>query len=116
VLGIFTNASKINSLKSPSLEPKMTRYQQLHTTQHFLKIQTVIKRQHLRGKVAQACNPSYSGDGDQEDHSLRPAPGKKKFTRPPSQPTEIWALWHVAVIPAVPEAYIGDSQSRPAWA
>jgi hypothetical protein len=23
--------------------------------------------------VAHACNPSYSGDRDQEDHSLKPA-------------------------------------------
>jgi hypothetical protein len=26
--------------------------------------------------VAQACNPSYSGGGDQEDHGLKPFPGK----------------------------------------
>jgi hypothetical protein len=24
-------------------------------------------------EVAQACNPSYSGDRDQEDHGLKPA-------------------------------------------
>jgi hypothetical protein len=26
--------------------------------------------------VSHAYNPSYSGGGDQEDHSLKPAPGK----------------------------------------
>jgi hypothetical protein len=27
--------------------------------------------------VAHACNPSYSGGRDQEDHNLKPASGKK---------------------------------------
>jgi hypothetical protein len=27
--------------------------------------------------VTHACNPSYSGGRDQEDHSLKPAPGKQ---------------------------------------
>jgi hypothetical protein len=31
--------------------------------------------------VAHACNPSYSGGRDQEDHGLNPAPGKQ-FVRP----------------------------------
>jgi hypothetical protein len=31
--------------------------------------------------VAHSCNPSYSGDGDEEDHSSKPAPGKQ-FPRP----------------------------------
>jgi hypothetical protein len=30
--------------------------------------------------VAQACNPSYLGGGDHEDHSSRPA--QSKFMRP----------------------------------
>jgi hypothetical protein len=34
--------------------------------------------------VAQACNPSYSGSEDGEDHSLRPAQAKR--STPPSQP------------------------------
>jgi hypothetical protein len=31
--------------------------------------------------VTYAWNPNYSGGRDQEDHSLKPAPGKQ-FTRP----------------------------------
>jgi hypothetical protein len=31
--------------------------------------------------VAHACNPSYLGDRDQEDHGLKPGLGKQ-FTRP----------------------------------
>jgi hypothetical protein len=34
-----------------------------------------------QAQVAHACNPSYSGDKDQEDHSSKPAQGKK-FLRP----------------------------------
>jgi hypothetical protein len=29
------------------------------------------------GTVTEACNPSYSGGGDQEDHYLKPAQTKK---------------------------------------
>jgi hypothetical protein len=32
--------------------------------------------------VADACNPSYSGGRDQEDHGLKPARAKKKFAKP----------------------------------
>jgi hypothetical protein len=35
--------------------------------------------------VANACNPSYLGGGDQEDHCLKPALGKK-FMKPLSLP------------------------------
>jgi hypothetical protein len=31
--------------------------------------------------VAHACNPSYSGGSDQEDHGLKTTPGKQ-FARP----------------------------------
>jgi hypothetical protein len=37
----------------------------------------LFQRKHLsQALVAHACNPSYSGDSDQEDHSSKPALGK----------------------------------------
>jgi hypothetical protein len=36
----------------------------------------LMKRPAKLGTVAQACNPSYSGGRDQEDHSSKPAPDK----------------------------------------
>jgi hypothetical protein len=41
--------------------------------------------QSIRGMVVLFCNPSYTGDGDQEDHGLRPA-GPRKFIRTPFKP------------------------------
>jgi hypothetical protein len=32
-----------------------------------------LKHTHMPGAGAQACNPSYSGGRDQEDHGLEPA-------------------------------------------
>jgi hypothetical protein len=32
-----------------------------------------IKKQWEPSMVTQACNPNYSGDGDQEDHGSKPA-------------------------------------------
>jgi hypothetical protein len=42
----------------------------------FIKIETL-------NMVAQACNPSFMGGGDWEDHGSRPSQ-EKKFMRPPS--------------------------------
>jgi hypothetical protein len=39
------------------------------------------KGQGKLGTVAHACNPSYSGDRDQEDHGSKPALGRE-LTRP----------------------------------
>jgi hypothetical protein len=36
-------------------------------------IELVVKRFLWPEAVTQACNPSYSGGRDQEDHNLRPA-------------------------------------------
>jgi hypothetical protein len=38
---------------------------------------TVINWPHSQAPVAHACNPSYSGDRDQEDHGSKPAYHKK---------------------------------------
>jgi hypothetical protein len=38
----------------------------------FTQLQEMALKKKNRAEF-HACNPSYSGDGDQEDHSLRPA-------------------------------------------
>jgi hypothetical protein len=35
----------------------------------------VLKWGDSQALVAHACNPTYKGDRDQEDHSSKPAPG-----------------------------------------
>jgi hypothetical protein len=51
-----------------------------------------------------ACNPSYPGGRDTEDHSLRPI--WQKVSETPSQQTSpVW--WYTPVIPATLEAQVG---------
>jgi hypothetical protein len=44
------------------------------------------------GTEAHAYKPSYSGDGDWENHGLRPAQGEKVSKTTPQQKSQ--ALWH----------------------
>jgi hypothetical protein len=57
----------------------------MYPTQHHKKgkkinkisfSQTVLKKKKDWVLVAHACNPSYSGGSNQEDHSSKPALGK----------------------------------------
>jgi hypothetical protein len=43
-------------------------------------IYVTINKGRMSVMVAHTCNPSFSGDRDQEDCGLKPAPGKE-FTR-----------------------------------
>jgi hypothetical protein len=40
---------------------------------NFYTVKRVIKNSGGRAPVAHACNPTYSGGRDQEDHDLKPA-------------------------------------------
>jgi hypothetical protein len=56
-----------------------------------------VRRDPRAGAMAHACNPSYSGGRDQEDHGSKPAPGKW-FERPcclPLEPQDSAAPWGV---------------------
>jgi hypothetical protein len=43
---------------------------------NYLKTKGLKNEAYCWVPVAHACNPSYSGGRDQEDHGLKPAPGK----------------------------------------
>jgi hypothetical protein len=60
--------------------------------------QDYTKKAFWLGAVFHICNPSYLGDGDQEDHGLRPAQGKA--SRGPIS-TNGWMQWSIPVIPAM---------------
>jgi hypothetical protein len=47
-----------------------------HKPQVLTRSSLVSSRSADRAPVAHTCNPSYSGGRDQEDHGLRPVPGK----------------------------------------
>jgi hypothetical protein len=51
--------------------------------------------------VTQACNPSYLGNGLQEDHGSKSH--KQKICKTPIS-TNCWAWWHAFVIPAIWES------------
>jgi hypothetical protein len=48
----------------------------IKTEGHLQKFQDLLVDQELPVPVAHACNPSYSGGRDQDDHGKKPTPGK----------------------------------------
>jgi hypothetical protein len=53
------------------------KMKELKPTEMLINFNIILKNFILgQAPVAHACNPSYSGGRDQEDHSSQPAPGK----------------------------------------
>jgi hypothetical protein len=63
--------------------------------------------------VAHACNPSYSGDRDRR--IMAQDQPKQKVSETLCQETS-QAWWYTSVIPATPEAEVGDCSIKLAWA
>jgi hypothetical protein len=53
--------------------------------------------------VQEACNPDYSGRGDQEYHSSR-LTWDKQLARPHLNQLKSWVWWYIPVIPAIRKA------------
>jgi hypothetical protein len=64
------------------------------------------------GMVTHACNPSYLGDGDQEDHGLRPA--QAKSSQDPHLNKWPGKVTHACHPSYMQEAQMGRSTSSPA--
>jgi hypothetical protein len=72
-----------------------------------------LKKKLDSGIVAQACNPSYSGDRDGEDCGSRPKP-RQKVLEIPSQPITELGGTRLSSQP-LQESLIGGSSCRLAW-
>jgi hypothetical protein len=70
--------------------------------QRYTQASSLFKELHWLDIVAQACNPSYLGGRDQEDHSLRSAQVKKEKKRSSQDPisTNGWTQWYTPIITA----------------